>query len=328
MGNPTSEAQFAASGDGSVPGLELVRPRVWSLGVPMPGGQRGLAYTLAVLLLDSEGGIHVIDPGWDSDANRDRLLAAVAEIAPGAAVVSLIITHLHPDHLGMAERLRRETGAGIVMHELESSAMAHLPGSEAVIGADWGVPEDRLRELIQVRDARVVPSAVVPDVVVRGAGGALAVPGFTVEAMHTPGHTQGSMCVRLPELGLIATGDHVLPAIYPGLGLGGPSATNPIADYLASLEVVARFDDHEVLPGHGYRFRGIAARCTVLAAHHGRRTAQVAAALTANPAATPWQVASTLTWSAGWANLQGFYLYSALAQTAMHMDLVGSSAAA
>ena len=145
---------------------------------------------------------------------------------------------------------------------------------------------------------------VRPDVVVRGQVDHLQHPGLAIEVLHTPGHTTGSICLRLPEERLLLTGDHVLPAIHPGLGLGGSSDRNPVAEYLDSLGRVVGHDDHEVLPGHNYRFTGLAERAAATAAHHRRRTDEVAAALERTPDASVFEVASVLTWTAGWQRLR------------------------
>jgi hypothetical protein len=73
-------------------------------------------------------------------------------------------------------------------------------------------------------------------------------------------------------------------------------------------------------------FRGLAARCATTAEHHLRRSREVAERLRIDADPTVWQVASELTWTAGWANLGGFTLLSALAQTATHLEFVRSGA--
>jgi glyoxylase-like metal-dependent hydrolase (beta-lactamase superfamily II) len=133
------------------------------------------------------------------------------------------------------------------------------------------------------------------------------------------------------DAGLVYTGDTVLPKIFPGLGLGdreqtGPGKANPIADYLASLTSLARYDHFEVAPGHGYRFRGLIERNAVLAEHHLHRSRAAAAVIRDDPDATVWEVASRLRWTAGWQKLRGFYLLSALSQTVLHLDFARSEA--
>ena len=85
------------------------------------------------------------------------------------------------------------------------------------------------------------------------------------------------------------------------------------------------YPDHEVLPGHGYRFQGVADRCSETAGHHLRRSREVAAVLANAPHSSTWEIAAGLTWSVGWPNLVDFLLFSALAQTEMHRDYLTST---
>ena len=153
-------------------------------------------------------------------------------------------------------------------------------------------------------------------------GERLDIPGFDLRALLTAGHTSGHVCLREDARTLLFTGDHLLPMMHAGLGLGAPTASNPLADYLWSLQRVSAFPDHEVLPGHGYRFRGVAIRAAASAEHHLRRSREVVAVLADAPDSSNWEIAARLTWTAGWQNLTDFFLYSALAQTAMHRNYI------
>lgn len=319
---PTSAAQAKATEDGTVPPLERIRDRVWVVPLAMPAGQPRLNYTLTYLLVDDDERVHIVDPGWDSGENWAALQHALQTVPSRGEIASVIVTHLHPDHLAMAPRIRDATGASIVVHEREAEALRLEELFQPADPVGWGVPDDRLSELRRLGDDRTGFAPVVPDVVVRGDVDCMHPPGLDIEVLHTPGHTSGSICLRLPEERLLLTGDHVLPAIYPGLGLGAASNRNPIADYIDSLGRVLAYDDHEVLPGHNYRFTGLAERVAQTAAHHRRRTDEVERALTDQPAASVFEIAATLTWTAGWQNMRGFFLYSALAQTAMHIDFL------
>ncbi|OUM41758.1 MBL fold metallo-hydrolase [Arthrobacter sedimenti] len=332
--NSTSTRQADAVGRGELPPLDQVRDDVWALAQPMPGGH--LAYSFTYLLQGADGGVHVIDPGWDSDANWDRLTAALREIAPGrtGAVTGITGTHLHPDHVGMAARLRHASGAQLAMHGAERRALEGH--STRVLEPDevmrrleeWGVPAERRSELAQYVDRSPEGLALAVDGVLSD-GDVLPVPGFRLEVMATPGHTAGHICLRDDDRGLLFTGDHVLPTVFAGLGLGGATASNPLADYLASIDRVRRFPAHEALPGHGYRFRGLAGRAEECAEHHLKRAREVAAVLAeADPRSggpSIWDIAAQLTWTAGWEGLRDFQLLSALTQTEMHRDFVRTS---
>jgi len=321
--HPTS-AQFEASSSGGIPEPEQVRDEVWTLAQRMPGGY--LPYSLLYLLRDSDRAFHVIDPGWDSPDNWAGLTALLESLGGSPAEVrSITSTHLHPDHIGLSARLREASGAPLQLHEAEAAAIGspfEAPrDSEA--GAEqlenWGVPVDRRKEILRITSQaqRFVPPTADRTLV---DGQRLDIPGVDLRAMLTPGHTSGHLCLRDDDRGLLFTGDHLLPMIYPGLGLGAPTDTNPLADYLASLELVSGYPEHEVLPGHGFRFFGVAERAAETAAHHLRRSREVAEVLADAPHSTTWQIASRLTWSAGWPKLTDFLLYSALAQTDMHRD--------
>lgn len=322
----TSEVQYASFIDGQLPAFDEVRDSVWSLPLRIP--RHGPPYTLSYLIVDHAGDVHIVDPGLDLDTNWDRLTASLGTIGRAVSdVASVIITHLHPDHLGMADRLKAASGARVAIHRAEQEAIDGLRAADhssaafAVQLDVWGVPTDVREQFVSLPFRPGDWPEFSADVLFDD-GEALDVPGRELRVIRTPGHTPGHACLRDVDESLLYTGDHVLPAQFPGLGLGGVTATNPIADYLTSLETLAPFDDHEVLPGHGYRFRGLAGRCAETAAHHGRRTDEVESALAKDADATVWQVASGLTWTNGWTRLGGFTLQSALAQTAMHADFV------
>jgi glyoxylase-like metal-dependent hydrolase (beta-lactamase superfamily II) len=322
----TSPSQFEATRAGTTPGLEQVRDDVWALPLPIPGGY--MSYSLQYLLRDTAGGIHIVDPGWDSNDNWQRLISALAELGASVEDVrSITATHIHPDHIGMAIRIREASGARVQVLDAEVGSI-DVQGIPADFRdqnvRDWGVPEARWNELSTMlvgmpeRALPSIDSTLQDDEVLR-------IPGFELVVMATPGHTPGSLCLRDDARSLMFTGDHVLPMMHPGIGLGGPSRANPLADYLASLASVSAYPEHEVLPGHGYRFTGLAERAAKSAAHHLRRSREVGEVLAGDPGATVWQVAKQLTWTSGWNKLAGFYLYSALSQTAMHRDYLASA---
>jgi glyoxylase-like metal-dependent hydrolase (beta-lactamase superfamily II) len=323
---PSSTLQYEAATTGRVPPPARVCNGVWEIPQRMLGGSMG--YSLSYVLRDEAGELHVVDPGWDSDENWSALESALASFGMSLTnVATIVATHLHPDHLGMAQRLRKATGAKLVMHEIEHRAAVDVAGRSH--SADdlvqqleaWGVPTSRRREIsLPSLEAGEHPIPT-PDLVVRD-GDLLEMNGSRLRVLHTPGHTTGHICLIEDTRSLVLTGDLILPTTYAGLGLGGESATNPLVDYLDSLDRVAVYDHYQVLPGHGYRFTGLAQRCQQSKEHHLRRSREVAAVLSRSADSSVWDIASQLTWGSGWQNLRGFRRYSALAQTAMHRHFV------
>ena len=318
----TSTALFDAEEAGTLAPLEQIRPNVWVLPLAMP--MTHLPVVLSYLIVDASGGVHVVDPGWDSDENWQRVLDALAQLGSSpSGVVSATMTHLHRDHIGMAERYRASTPARLQLSRVDQLALNVDPKATleaAAAQADsWGVPHDRRAEL-DVDFGTEQGSAPLQADVLLDDGDDLGVEGTGIHVVLTPGHTSGSVCLALPDEKVLFTGDHVLPTIYSGLGLGAQTTSNPVTDYLESLETVAVYDDFEVLPGHGYPFTGLAERRAQLAEHHLRRSREAAQVLGDDSSVSVWSVASRLHWTAGWQNLHGPMLRSALAQTAWHMQ--------
>lgn len=277
----------------------------------------GMPSSLAYLLID-DGAVDIVDPGLPGPESERAIGDALALAGLGLGDVrSIVATHLHPDHLGGAERLRARTGAPVVLHATEAAAAQDPPSGVLTpdVVDDWGVPTERRDEVLGLRGL----SARIPHADRRVAEGDRV---GRWEVLSTPGHTSGSLCLLDADRGRLMTGDELLPTMFAGIGLGGPHVGNPVAEHLASLERLAALGDLEVLPGHGYRFRGLAERATETRAHHQRRTDEVAAVLADEPDGTIYDVARRLSWTQGWDALAGYVLVSALRQTAWHAERV------
>lgn len=316
---PSSDEQFAASVAGSLPGVVELRDDTWAIAIPLPVAAP--PYTLTYVLTDAAGDLHLVDPGWDAPGNLELLDHSLHSIGASLErVATVTATHMHADHLGLAERIRSASGARVAVHSAEQRAIDAGP-DVAPNFVEWGVPPE-LHEQFTALVGRARPGATA-DVLLEH-GQLLDIPGREVSVIHTPGHTVGHLSLWEPAQELLFTGDLLLPTIFPGIGLGGASP-DPIADYLASLDAIEALGDPEVCPGHGYGFHGLGERCAVTRAHQLGRTHEVDQIVAAHPEATVWEVASHVTWTGGWAGLHGLHLASALSQTAMRMRHVSGA---
>ena len=319
----TSRAQLTASAANEPPPLEQVRPGLWAVGLPFGTGH--VPYTLSYLLEDARGGLHVVDPGPPSEANWQTLTEAMAATGHRFTDVrSILVTHVHFDHLGLADRLAGATGAPVLMHALDRTALQHARDGrprrlleQNVVR--WGVPEMRRAEIVaSIRDPHPLDDGVSNIDLVGSEQ--LDVPGRRVRVLHTPGHTPGHVAFHLEDEKILFTGDHVLPTVFPAVGLGGPAERNPLREYLDSLALVRAFQGHEVLPGHGYRFTGLAERCRAIEAHQRRRAGEAAQLTRSHPEWSVWQIAAHLHWSRNWDDFSGSLLRNALTQTSIYAD--------
>lgn len=304
------------------PPVEQVTAGVWSVPVTIPDNP--LRYTLCYLLLSDTGAV-VVDPGWETDrgwADLQRGLAAAGLSAD--RVTGIVVTHVHPDHHGLSQRLSEASGAWIAMHTAELSFLPSRIG-EVIGGADgfrcWlersGVPGDTAI-FGDGEDLRMFNMAE-PDLLLNH-GDILDLPGRRVRVVWTPGHTPGHICLHDADYDLLLTGDHLLPRISPNVGLTPVSGDSPLTSYLESLRAMHRYRSAEALPAHEYRFRGIAERSDALIEHHDARAREVLDLVAAAGQPTIWEVAQKLTWSRPWDEITGYMRRAALAEAEAHVE--------
>lgn len=294
---------------------------VWSLRVPMR--DRALGYSLAYLIADDAGGLHVIDPGTGSDENEQLFAEMVRSVGFEVGdIASITLTHYHPDHASSANQLRAVTNAPVALHSADVFAEKHLrqPDQRRVWArrySRWGVPQDARSRLLDMVSERALRPGLLVDIELAD-GDVLPIGGRRIRVVHVPGHSPGSIALRDDDLKVLVIGDHVLPTVYAAIGLGAAAADNPVSNYLRSLKKVSAFDEYDVLPGHEISFRGLAQRCIETAEHHLRRARQIDA-LAVDPGQSPWQIAEQLPWRGGWDSLCGVRLTSALQQVVYHL---------
>ncbi|KUL55214.1 hydrolase [Streptomyces sp. NRRL F-4489] len=324
---------------------------VWSIAVPIPDNPLG--HTL-VHLLETDRGPVLIDTGWDDPDSWDALTAGVTACGFSPADLhGVLLTHHHPDHHGLSARVRETSGAWIAMHDADAAVVRRTREAEPGQWLDYviaklaaaGAPDDHLEPLRAARAAgrgRKPPGrrAALPD---RGIepGALLDLPGRRLRAVWTPGHTPGHVCLHLEEAhpgrqgggapahtgsGRLFSGDHLLPGITPHIGLYEEPAEaaldladrgDPLGDYLASLERVARLAPAEVLPAHQHAFPDAVGRVRELLAHHEERLAGLRTLL-AEPL-TPWELARSMRWNRPWEQIPHGSRTIAVSEAEVHL---------
>jgi glyoxylase-like metal-dependent hydrolase (beta-lactamase superfamily II) len=326
----TGVAQQQSWDTDSLPPVERIDRGLWSVPVPIPNNP--LRYVL-VYLLELDDGVAVVDTGWNTDEAWTALTDGLRVAGYGVSdVKAALITHIHPDHYGLAGRLREESGAWVALHRADAELIPARYGIDIesllqrmrTLLTDCGVPDGVAEQLSSASmGIREFVALAEPDVLLEDRS-ALPLAGWNLIAVHTPGHSPGHVCFYAPDRRLLLSGDHILPRISPNIAVHAQQPGNPLADFLDALVRVRELDVDEVLPAHEWRFRGLRPRVDELIEHHGARLDETEAALRASPGLTCWETALTLRWSRDWAEITGFMQRAAVGETLAHLVLLES----
>jgi glyoxylase-like metal-dependent hydrolase (beta-lactamase superfamily II) len=313
------------------PEPEALGGGLWSIPVPIPGNPLG--YTL-VYALERDRGLVLIDAGWEHEESWAALSGGLTTLGLDVAdVYGVVVTHHHPDHAGLAGRVRDASGAWIAMHHADAAVVRAF--HEIVRSGErraWelaalraaGASEADLADYSEAgpRASGPVDPPAVPDRELAD-GDLIDLPARKLRVIWTPGHSPGHICLYLEDAGRMFTGDHVLPRITPHIGLYPYDLpdVDPLADYLESLRRVADLGAAgaaDALPAHEYRFSGIAARAGEIVEHHEERLTEVAGLLADEPA-TLWDIASRMTWNVPWPAMHPVTRRMATGEAAAHL---------
>lgn len=206
-------------------------------------------------LVEDSGEVTIIDagvPGFYRDIPRE--LAAMGRTV--ADVRALVLTHGHTDHIGFAERLRREQGIPVSVHEMDADlARGDVPNPSKGFGPTKLGPLLGFLFFTILRGGLRTPK--LREVATFGDGATLDVPG-SPRVILTPGHTPGSAALHVPSLGALFVGD-AFATYAVTTGARGPQVapfTADAAEAVASLPRLEAVSAELVLPGHGDPWTG------------------------------------------------------------------------
>ncbi|MGO9326419.1 MAG: MBL fold metallo-hydrolase [Terracidiphilus sp.] len=166
----------------------------------------------------------VIDPGDDVSRIAKRLNDQ------GLRLKQILVTHGHIDHVGGALKLKRLTGAPIYLNENDLPQIEMMDTQAAWLGL------------------RTAPETAPPDEGL-AEGQLVGLEHYPAQVLHTPGHTQGSICLHFAPLNLLIAGDTLFAGSIGRTDLPGGDFEQIMASLRTRL--LALPDETRVLPGHG-----------------------------------------------------------------------------
>jgi glyoxylase-like metal-dependent hydrolase (beta-lactamase superfamily II) len=282
--------------------MEIVQG-VHQIKLPLPAG--ALDHNNAYLIEGSNGNL-LIDTGFDTPeafaALRDGLRFSGFGFKD---ITQIVVTHIHPDHYGLADKLKQMSGAKVALSEVEAKFIdsryvktdALLKKVRSLFKSN-GVPEEDLTELSDASMAvRKFVGVVPPDIKLKN-GDKITIDSSEFKVVLTPGHSPGHICLYEPKRKLFFSGDHILPDIFPHVGLHPQSGENPLGDFFNSLEVLANLEVSFIFPGHGSVFSGFKLRLGDLYRHHEQRQLAIKRIIE-DDMKTAYQIATEIPWMPG-----------------------------
>jgi glyoxylase-like metal-dependent hydrolase (beta-lactamase superfamily II) len=259
---------------------------------PLPFKSPAWVNTYAV---ESNGGLILIDCGADWDPGRQAIRQGFDDLGLAeTAVHTLIVSHLHPDHVGMATRLVNEWGCRFVMHERAAKLVERYNDSPGYmdrlvkIASTHGVPDSDAEATTHVDRPDYMPPIEPPDHTVEDGDTIDLGEARSLEVLHTPGHEPAHISLRDSRTGILFSGDHILPRISPVI-MYDLDFEDVLGDYLNSLQRLITLEVGVTYPAHGTLIDQGDKRARQILLHHDRRLLDMAD-LVREADTTAWEV--------------------------------------
>ncbi|MGH3279909.1 MAG: MBL fold metallo-hydrolase, partial [Trebonia sp.] len=333
----TSQASAARARDDrhawAESGVEDLGGGLYRIPLPLPNDA---LTAVNVYALVSDDGVDLIDAGMALAQARERLTASLEQLGYGLPDIrNFFITHIHQDHYTLAVELRTTLRGKITLGEAERTNMAAIrdvSAGRAEVGfIEMLGPMGAAGLAKQVR-AHVAPRLADPQPKLQWSdpdrwlpdGAVIDLPGRSLRAIHTPGHTTGHVVFHDEAAGLLFAGDHVLPHITPSIGFQPVITRSSLIQYLSSLRLMLTLPDTRLLPAHGPVQPSTHARVHQLLEHHETRLAHTLEAAAGGPV-TAFAAAGALPWTRRqrkFADLDIMNQLLATGETSAHLEVL------
>lgn len=225
---------------------------------------------------EGENGHVLMDTGLHDKKTAKVWQAVLAD----KNLTDIILSHVHPDHIGYAGSLQARSGATVHMSQADSKVMNNIWSKRALksLAADYdsfALPMKIKEEIVHLTDEFRPFIAPLPKVdAFLHEGKKLKIGKEDYEVIATPGHADGLVCFYQKERQVLLSTDHILPKITPNIAYWFYGEENPLRSYELSLEKIKKLDIAYAIPSHGEAFEKVHDRIDEIWSHHEARLAE------------------------------------------------------
>jgi glyoxylase-like metal-dependent hydrolase (beta-lactamase superfamily II) len=279
-----------------LPEAREVAHGIWKITLPIPFPLR----TVNVYALVGPDGWVLVDAGMGTPDAREAFSAGLKKAGLDISDLrAIVLTHHHPDHIGLSGELQEQSGVPVYMHPIDEKSLRiiwdeTMPERFSAVSdffLQHGLERTKLwytqsdpkstRRMIRVPPHEAFTLVEDTDL--------LQLAGESYQVFWVPGHSDGLISLHRQRDGVFLSADHVLPRITPNVGLYSErDRPNPLGDYLDSLRKVENVPASIVLPGHGEPFPSLSQRVRELIKHHEEREQQILNMVIEQPRHAAW----------------------------------------
>jgi glyoxylase-like metal-dependent hydrolase (beta-lactamase superfamily II) len=282
----------------------------WGIPTPFPVGDVNTFY-----LAGKQPAL--VDPGPKTPKAWQALSARLAH----AKVRRIVFTHYHADHSGLSARLQSDFGVEVAAHRIDGEVLAHWGEHGEERQRDYGeglrragVPSEHMEQMrYGGLKIEAMADTCKPDILL-DEGDRIQLGDLEFEALHTPGHTAGSLLLRSADKRATFSGDTLLERITPNAVSVRASERSALPAYLNTLRRLQQEPLGVILPGHGNLFDNAPEVIRLALRHAEVRQERLERLLRERPG-TAWSVAQRL-----FGQLPENQLFLAVSETLGHLE--------
>ncbi|MFC4767761.1 MBL fold metallo-hydrolase [Effusibacillus consociatus] len=254
--------------------IQQISENLYRIPIPVPFPMK---YIYCYLFKGKEGW-EMIDAGFNYPAAQEAWWEVFSYLELNPKNIRVIyITHFHPDHFGLAGWMQQVTGAPVYIGMEDYQMVTRVWDPQSI-------QAKRIGEMCTQNGVSAVLSEQIVEHMEKLNKHVLPMPELTPltdqevllgneywQVIHTPGHSDGHICFYQSKKRVLIAADHILDKITPNISLWPGCRSNPLQDYLDSLQKIKLLDVEQVLPGHGRIITHLSDRVDEILQHHEQR---------------------------------------------------------